>query len=1119
MQSICSCKAGNRGFEVNDYLFSLADNQQTVVNKPVSFLIGSSAESIFMIKETQHKPKLKQEEIESRFSFYKIDKEVKEIPVTPGLEDIGGMTVNFAFVKDNRVYTYHENLQVQEDVKQLKVEVLTFRNKIEPGSEEKWTVKISGQGNEAVAAEVLTSMYDASLNQFKPHSWHILKEFKELFFGAGWTANRGFRFTNSDHTYVPVASKYYLKEYPEIDTYLKRANNAYRNSLDNARGLINQNMPEYETGEASALAAPTAATPTSNFRQDMSSVMMLEEGNTPKHMKLPRQQHSELLSEVVVTVKGKTDERVGSRLEIDANNRDKQDDQPGAKIRTNFNETAFFFPQLTTDKDSSLSFTFTLPDALTMWKWQIFAHDKEANFGLNEKTIISQKTLMAQANAPRFMREGDKIEFSAKVSNLSDKELKGNATLLLFDAATMQPLDKELNNTSSKQSFTAVAGQSTAVKFSVAIPSLFNKAITWRIVAKAGGFADGEENTSPVLSNRMLVTESLPLYVRNTASKKFEFTKLKNQQSNTLRHQSLTVEYTSNPVWYALQSLPYLIEFPYECSEQIFNRFFANALGSKIINSNPRIQQVFDEWKKDTSALKSNLQKNEELKSILIQETPWLLQAESEEQQKKNLALLLDAATIEKSSKAMINKLAQMQTGSGGFPWFEGGREDRYITQYIITGIGRLQNMEAVPFNQQDELRKIATRAIEYLDEEIANDYKRLLRNKRTLKTNNTNPIQLQYLYMRSIFKGFKPAKDREAYDYFYEQSKKYWIDQNTYFKAMTASFLLRTGESKFATQNILPALFENAVIDEDAGMYWKGNDYGYYWYHAPVEQQALMIELVNEVYKTNRKDNLQQKINDMKTWLLRQKQTNNWRTTKATADACYALLINGSSWIASDRTAEVKLGNLVIDGNKREAGTGYFKTKIEGSKVIPEMANISVSMTESPGSSTTSPSWGAVYWQYFENLDKITTAATPISIQKKLFIEKNTDRGIVLEAVNDGDELKVGNKVKIRVEIKADRDMEYVHLKDMRAASMEPVNVLSSYKYQDGLSYYESTKDASTNFFISHLARGTYVFEYPVTITHEGDFSVGIASAQCMYAPEFNTHSEGIRVKVKTRL
>jgi uncharacterized protein YfaS (alpha-2-macroglobulin family) len=310
----------------------------------------------------------------------------------------------------------------------------------------------------------------------------------------------------------------------------------------------------------------------------------------------------------------------------------------------------------------------------------------------------------------------------------------------------------------------------------------------------------------------------------------------------------------------------------------------------------------------------------------------------------------------------------------------------------------------------------------------------------------------------------------------------------------------------------ILASLKENAIKDEEKGMYWKDNTAGYYWHQAPVETQSLLIETFAEAGKDK------EAVELMKLWLLRQKQTQNWKTTKATADACYALLLQGTNWLAEEPTTEIKLGSLSFtspSGGGWE-GAGYFKRTIEGKNVTSDMGNISLTPSPSPKERGDGVAFGAVYWQYFENLDQITPASTPLQLKKKLFVEKNSDRGPVLQPVNEGDEIKVADKLKVRIELRSERDMEYVHIKDMRAAGTEPVNVLSSYKWQGGLGYYESTKDASTNFFFNWLPKGTYVFEYPLFVTHAGKFSAGIANIQCMYAPEFTSHSEGINIKVK---
>jgi uncharacterized protein YfaS (alpha-2-macroglobulin family) len=767
-----------------------------------------------------------------------------------------------------------------------------------------------------------------------------------------------------------------------------------------------------------------------------------------------------------------------------------------------------------------------MPEALTQWKLMTLAHTKDLAIGYAEKTIITQKNLMVQSNAPRFLREGDSIQFSAKIVNLTDKEVSGQSEFHLLNASTMNSVDEWFKNNTPSQSFTVKAGQSTLVTFNIAVPANFNDAVVYRIVAKASplgggleGASDGEEAAIPVVTNRMLVTETMPLPMRGNGSKDFKFEKLINSaSSHTLNSYGLTVEYTTNPAWYAVQALPYLMEFPYECAEQTFNRYYANAIATKIINASPKIKTIFEKWKTaDTSALLSNLQKNEELKSVLLQETPWVLQAQNEEQQKKNIALLFDMAKMSLQLESAIDKLKDMQSSAGGFVWFKGGPDNRYMTQYIITGIGHLKKLNAAPSFQENDLKEIISKAIPYLDKMIKKDYDDLVKNKTNLGQDNLSDIAIQYLYMRSFFPEYAIGKEIQiAFNYYREQSKKYWLKQSKYMQAMIALELYRTKDASTA-HDIIKSLKENSINNEELGMYWKEWDqHGYWWYQAPIESQALMIEAFSEIEKDPNT------VDDLKTWLIKNKQTNNWKTTKATAEACYALLLQGTDWLGANPSAKIEIGSIAIlsdniDGT--ETGTGYFKQRIEGNKVKPEMGNIKVTISPSPLTSSiyiNTPTWGSVYWQYFEDLDKITFSETPLKLSKKLFIEKNTDRGPVLQPVNDGDEIHIGDKIKVRIELRVDRDMEYVHMKDMRASCMEPTNVISQYKYQDGLGYYETTKDVSTNFFFGYLNKGTYVFEYPMFVTHSGNFSNGITTIQCMYAPEFTAHSEGVRVSVE---
>ena len=993
------------------------------------------------------------------------------LPVTE--KDRGGIYLNVAFVKHNRVYADNMRLDVPFTNRQLNISFETYRDKTLPGSDEKWQVKISGHNTDKVAAELLTAMYDASLDQFKPHQWQMPSLWGKMIEAVSWGGLNNFSAGQSQERNTD------RNEYKSFEKRYDALGFLWNYYGPQRRGRVSN-----DDVMAEGQAAPGA------------------------------------LQEVVVTAMGgRKKESVAADQAGDtvAAPPSVKDDvsQKSIQVRKNFNETAFFFPDLKTDTAGNVEFSFTMPEALTQWKWMLLTHTKDLSFGLNEKAIITQKELMLQPNPPRFLREGDRIDFSGKIVNLSSKEITGQVELQLIDPSTNQTVDGWFRNMFPNQYFTAASGQSVPVSFTVEIPFQYNRPVTYRLIASSGDLKDGEEMMLPVVSNQMLVTESMPLPMRGNENKQFKFEKLlQSGKSESLAHHAVTVEFTSNPAWYAVQALPYLLEYPYECSEQTFNKFYANALAFKIANSSPRIKQIFDRWKTaDTAALLSNLQKNEELKSVLLQETPWVLQAQNEAQQKRNIALLFEMVRMSNELESSLSQLQEMQTSNGGFVWFKGGPDDRYITQYILTGVGRLEKLNAIPEKSRARINAIVKKALVYLDKKLRDDYESLIKHKVKLESNNLGYLQIQFLYMRSFFgNNGVSGETLKAYTYYRKQSQQFWLQQSRYMQGMIALSLHRTGDIQ-AAMNITASLKQNALVSEELGMYWKDVTGGYYWYQSSVETQSLLIETFIELTKDKKV------IEDLKVWLLKQKQTQNWRTTKATADACYALLLQGNDWLASTPAVTIVLGDQTAKDSDQpaEAGTGYFKKTIAGKLVKPEMGNVEVSVSNAAGN-TAMPSWGAVYWQYFEDLDKITTAATPLKLSKKLFIEKNSDRGPVLQPVNEGEILQVGDKIKVRIELRSDRNMEYVHMKDMRGACMEPVNVISQYKWQGGLGYYETTKDASTNFFFNWLPKGIYVFEYPMFVTHAGTFNNGVTTIQCMYAPEFTSHSEGVRVNVERR-
>jgi len=780
------------------------------------------------------------------------------------------------------------------------------------------------------------------------------------------------------------------------------------------------------------------------------------------------------------------------------------------QARKNLNETAFFFPHLKTDKDGKVKFSFTSPEALTQWKVRLLAHDKRAASGYFENTVVTQKDLMVTPNFPRFFREKDTVFVSAKIANMTYEAKPGIAVLQLFDAASMETIDAKVLNTDNIKNFTIPARGNTVVTWRIVIPEGL-QGIQYKVLAKSGTFSDGEENILPVLTNNMLVTESIPLWVRGGTKKEYVLENLKNNASTTLRNHLITLEYTSNPTWLALQSLPYLMEYEHECSEQTFARYYANVLASEIINSNPKIDAVFNTWSKDGKSI-SKLEQNDELKSAILAETPWIRDAQSEEERKKNWALLFDINKMKQSLENTLTKLKQKQKSSGGFAWFDGSDESEYITRHILAGFGHLSKMK-INTEHKDNFKGITEKGVAFMDKKFIEVHKRrtaVLKEKEKLHL--ANPYSdLHYLYTRSFYLDSNPLTDelKKTTKAYLDNITENWLNYSLYEKGMAALTLDRFGENTTA-KKIIESLKETASNNDDWGMYWIENKSGWYWYQAPIETQALLIEAFVEI------DNDTQSVDAMKVWLLKNKQNKNWPTTKATTEAIYALLMQGNDWLSVKDNTVIKIGDEKIITKKlseteKEAETGYFKMNWKADEIKKEMAELSIQNKSGV------PGYGGLYWQYFEDLDKIkANPETTLSASKELYLKENTANGEQLKRITNKKPLKIGDLVTVRLIITAKESMEFVHLKDMRAAAFEPVNVLSEYQWKSGLGYYMSTKDMATHFFFDSINKGTYVLEYDVRVNNKGDFSNGITTIQSMYAPEFTSHSKGIRVSVK---
>jgi TonB-dependent SusC/RagA subfamily outer membrane receptor len=768
------------------------------------------------------------------------------------------------------------------------------------------------------------------------------------------------------------------------------------------------------------------------------------------------------------------------------------------KTRTNFKETAFFYPHLKTDNNGNIAFQFTTPESLTKWKLRLFAHNKKAETGYFETKILSQKEVMIQTNMPRFVREKDTINISAKVVNMTNETKSGVAILMLYDATTMQLIDEISMNIDNVKKFNCKPKESTLVNWTVTIPENLH-GLQYKIIAKSGNFSDGEESILPVLTNKILVTETIPIWVKGNTKKEYSFENLKNNNSKTLKNHLFTLEYTSNPVWFAIQSLPYLMEYEHECAEQTFSRYYANFIATELINSNPKIATLFDSWKKNPEAT-SKLTQNEELKSILLNETPWLLDTESNSSKNKNLALLMDLNTLKHATDNTLNKLKEKQLANGAFSWFDGGQENVYITQHIVSGLGHLNKLFP---GKTEEFEKITQKAIIYLD---ANFVK-----SNSFKNNFTNEYSnLHYMYARSFYLDKTPISKKadSLINVQKGEFKDKWLQYSIYKKALLALTIHRFGDKKFA-EKIITNLKETAARNKDIGMYWLENVNGNYWYQSAIETQTLLIEAFNEIEKDKTY------VDEMKIWLLKQKQLKNWATTKATTEAIYALLLQGSNWTSIKNNTNFKINNektltKKLAENDKETEVGYLKMNWTANEISKNLGEISIE------NKTEIPAYGGIYWQYFENLENIKpNESSTFSITKNLYKKIKTPDGNKLVVLSK-ETIKLGDLITIQLIIKTENDLDYIHLKDLRASCFEPVDVISTYQWKDNINYYMSTKDAATHMFFDKIKKGTYVLEYDVRINNSGSFNDGIATIQSMYAPEFSAYSKANKVVIK---
>ena len=1027
-------------FVITDWFYQ--DGLEFDAASPATVYIGSSEKNVYLLYDVfAGNKRLESKRIELSDSVVSF-----RFPYKKEYGD--GILVSMAFVKDGRLYSHNARIMKPAPEKKLQLKWTTFRDKLRPGQQEEWKLTVLYPDGSPAEAEMLATMYDASLD--KIYSAH------KLDFGVDF------------HYVVPLTywnTSYMRNAYLYVDFPLKRLR---------AVPLEYSELIIPSTGRMEAMVVGYGGSP----RATLAGALKIR-GRSAANAVMNQEAVTDMvLQEEMVETSAQEKVEMGSSEEL-AETGDIQ-------IRENFAETAFFYPQLRTNEKGEVSISFVLPESLTRWKFMGLAHTRNVDYGKIEATATASKEFMLQPNMPRFVRVGDKANIAASLMNLSDKGVKGTVRMELFNPETEKVFY------SQKQKFDVKGGETGHVNFTFEVSDKY-AVMACRMVADGDTFSDGEQRYIPVLTDKQWVTETVPLNVNGEGAHIFSLENLFNKHSKTASEQRLTVEFTAHPAWYAVQALPVVANPQNEDALSWATAYYAHSLAACIVKENPRIKQIFDSWKAQSGTKEtfmSNLQKNQELKNILLAETPWLTEATNEAEQKQRIATLFDLNTMNSQLAVSVEKLGELQNADGAWSWYKGMQGSRYVTTQVMEMLVRLN---ALTHQDADSrMQPMIQKGFEYLGKQAAEEYKSMKEaEKKGAVGLRPSEQVLRYLYICAL--DGKAPVDEKVNRYFIDKLSGEGKELTIYGKALGAIILQQAGKVAEA-KLFMQSLMEYSVVTDEMGRYFDTPKARYSWFSYKIPTEVAAMEAIQRITKDTKA------IDEMKRWLLKQKQTQTWETLIATADAVYALMATGASdLLANTGGVEITLGKEVIR-TPADNAIGYIKKTVSG-----DVMNIKKVSVDKEG---TGMGWGAVYAQYLESMDQIGEQGNGLSVSRQLY------KGD--EALNESAPLKVGDKITVRLTVKADRDMDFVQIKDDRAACMEPLQAVSGFRWSNGLGYYQATKDASTQFFIDQMRKGTYVIEYQVYVNRTGEYQTGIATVQSAYAPEFGGHTGGYRVMVE---
>lgn len=991
------------------------------------------------------------------------DPGVVELPVTEA--DRGGFVVVLAAARDYQLLQQSQPISVPWDDRVLSVSFATFRDRLRPKGHETWRVTVKtadGRPAEAGAAEVLAYMYDRSLDVFAPHN--------------------------------PPSP---LSLYPSRIRLV-----ALQASLGQASGQSFENS-----------SFPTLPSPPNLQPDRLIFYSGYGQGGPGRRMrKMAMAERSEVQGGVEGGVVGGVPGGVmgvamapppapmAAAPAMEAKNegiRAPAPEAPAAEMRSDFAETAFWQPHLLTGADGTASIEFTVPDSVTSWNVWVHAVTRDLRAGSLHKEARSVKDLMVRPYVPRFLREGDRAVMKVVVNNAGETDISGRLAFEILDPDTNRSLlaDFGLTPSDAVRPFTVKAGGGTNLSFDLTAPKRVGQ-VAFKVVASAGDLSDGELRPLPVLPSRMHLAQSRFVTLRNADRRVMRFDDLAQGGDPTLLNEQMVVTVDAQLFYQVLAALPYLVNYPYECTEQTLNRFLSTGIVSSVYQDYPAVARMAEQMAKRETVLET-FDAADPNRRMALEETPWLVQAKGGTDAGEGSVDVLDPRVAKANRDGALAKLQKAQTAIGGFPWWEGGPPSPYMTLYLMHGFAR-----ATEFGI-DVPKDMVQKGWQYL----AKHYRETWRDM--MKEDCCWEVLTFLNYVATAYPDASWTGDALTLDERKEIlafSFKHWKRHSPYLKGYLALTLQRMDRPKDAML-VWDSVMDSAKTTQDEGTFWAPEDRSWLWYNDTIESHAFALRTLMELQpKDSRRDGLVQ-------WLLLNKKLNQWKSTRATAEVIYALVhyMKAEKTLGIREDMTVKVGpqttTFTFDPERYEGKKN--QVVIPGEKVGPQTAEVTVEKT-SKGFA-----FASATWQFSTEQLPDAERGDFFQVSRKYFRREMDGREWVLRPLAEGTPIAVGDQIEVQISLRSKHEAEYVHLRDPRAAGLEPENPRSGFKWNLGIGWYEEIRDSGSNFFFESLPVGEYTFKYRLRANMAGTFRIGPATVQSMYAPEFNAYSTGFAMTI----